>query len=217
MSAGDLITQAGQLQFRDLLLGMGTDYDLTDLAGWEDMPPVDVGSKTRPRQHGADPARMLAQPQALTATFDIDPQAGGGTAAARAFLRNRTGLPADATQEPIAVSLDPGVVKIRYGQLTARKIPIKINYENIIKDAVLQWQCSDPRLYSSTLQTVTAKLPVADPGSGSGVYPQNYPFNYAAIISGGGPQPATNNGNTETPPVYTITGPIITPAITITD
>jgi hypothetical protein len=165
MSAGDLITGPGQIQFRDLLLGLGTDYDVTKLAGWEDMPPVDVGSRARPRQHGADPGRMLAQPQAVTATFDINPQAAGGTGPARQFLRSRTGLPEDARQEPIAVCLDAGTTMIRYGQLTARNVPLVINYENVIKDAVLQWQCADPRLYSSVTQSLLARLAVAAPAS----------------------------------------------------
>ena len=165
MSAGDLITQPGQIQFRDLLLGMGTDYNVTKLVGWEDLPPVDNGYKHKPRQHGADPGLLLAQAHAVTATLDIDPLAGGGTAAARSFLRSRTGLGTDATLEPIAVCLDTGDIRIRYGQLKARNIPIGLGYEIAVRDAVLQWECPDPRLYGGTLQTVLARLPVAAPAS----------------------------------------------------
>jgi hypothetical protein len=217
VSAGELITAAGQLQFRDLLLGMTTNYNLTKLVGWEDLPPVDIGSRLKPRSHGADPGLVIAQGHTITATFDIDPLTAGGTAAARSFLRGQTGIPAGALQEPIAVCLDPGVVKIRYGQLKARNIPIGLGYEIAIRDAVLQWECSDPRLYSSALRSVLVKLPIADVGSGSGAYPQNYAFAYAGVIAGGGPQPATNAGNAPTPPVYTITGPATAPAITIND
>jgi hypothetical protein len=217
MAIGDLITQAGQLQWRGLLLGLGTDYDLTKLDGWEDMPPVDVGSKVRPRSHGADPGVLLAQPHVFTATFDIDPLQAGGTAAARRFVRAQTGPPATALLEAVAVSLDAGETLIRFAQLTARKIPLEINYENIIKDAVLQWECADPRLYALAQTTVTCRLPLADPASGSGAYPQTYPFAYASLIAGGGPQAAVNNGNAETPPVYTFTGPLTNPVLTISD
>ena len=219
MSAGDLITQAGQIQFRDLLLGAATDYNVTKLAGWEDLPPVDSGARLKPRQHGADPGLMIAQGQAVTATFDIDPVTGTttGTAAARAFLRARTGLATDALLEPIAVCLDPGVIRIRYGQLKARNVPLGLGYEIAVRDAVLQWECADPRLYSGELRSVLVRLPIADVGSGSGVYPQNYAFNYAGIIAGGGAQPATNDGNAPTPPVYTIAGPATSPGITIND
>jgi hypothetical protein len=217
MAIGDLITQAGQLQFRGLLLGLGTDYDLTKLDAWEDMPPVDVGSKVRPRSHGADPGVLLAQPHVFTATFDIDPLQAGGTAAARAFLRAQTGPPATAQLEAVAVSLDAGVTMIRFAQLTARKIPLEINYENIIKDAGLQWECADPRLYALPQTTVTCRLPLPDPASGSGAYPQTYPFAYASTIAGSGPQAAVNGGNAETPPVFTFTGPLTNPAITISD
>lgn len=217
MSAGDLITQAGQIQFRDLLLGAGTDYNVTKLAGWEDLPPVDSGARLKPRQHGADPGLMLAQGQTVTATFDIDPLTGGGTAAARSFLRSRTGLASDALLEPLAVCLDPGVFRIRYGQLKARNVPLSLGYEIAVRDAVLQWECADARIYSSTLRTVLVRLPIADVGSGTGAYPQNYPFNYAGIIAGGGAQPATNGGNAPTPPVYTIAGPATSPGFSIND
>lgn len=217
MSAGNLITGPGQLQWRNLLLGPGTDYDLTNLSGWEDMPPVDVGSKTKPRSHGADPGRMLAQPHSFTAVFDINPQASGGTAAARSFLRAQTGLPDDTRQEPIAVCLDAGAIMLRFGQLTARKVPFVVNYENVIKDSALQWQCADPRLYSGVQTQLTARLPVGDPASGTGAYPLTYGSTYANLIAGGGPQSATNNGNAASPPVYTISGPVTSPSITITD
>jgi len=220
VSAGDLITGPGQLQWRNLLLGPGTDYDLKDLSGWEDMPPVDVGSKTKPRGHGADPGRMLAQPHVFTAVFDLNPLTAGGTGPARAFLRAQTGLPDDTRQEPVAVCLDQGITMLRFGQLTARKIPVVLNYETVIKDVALQWQCADPRLYSSTLTTLLGRLPVADPSSGTGAYPLSYGGTYSNLIQGAGPQSAVNHGNASTPPVYTITGGasgVTSPAITIID
>jgi hypothetical protein len=165
VSAGNLITGPGQLQWRNLLLGPGTDYDLKDLSGWEDMPPVDVGSKTKPRGHGADPGRMLAQPHTFTSVFDVNPQASGGTGPARAFILAQTGLPDDTRQEPIAVCLDQGVTMLRFGQLTARKIPFVVNYENVIENCALQWECADPRLYSSAQTVISAALPVAAPAS----------------------------------------------------
>lgn len=217
--AGELITGPAQLQFRDLLLGENTDYPLTKLAGWEDMPPLDIGSEPKPRGHGAESGMVLAGVHTITATFDIDPAGPADTAAARRFLRSRAGVSVGGLQEPIAVSLDDGTTEIRYGQLTARSVPIELGYENVIRDAVLQWQCDDPRLYSVQEHTVNVRLPAPDPGAGSGagVYPQAYPFDYAGIVSGGGPQPVVNAGNAPTPAVYTLHGPNVSPGIRITD
>lgn len=216
MSAGNLITGPGQLQFRDLLIGENTAYPLTKLAGWEDLPPLDIGSQAKPRSHGAEPGAALAGSQTVTATFDIDP-GDGGTTAARRFLRNRTGPSAGGLQEPVAVSLDDGQIEIRYGQLTARGLPIELGYETVIRDVVLQWQCDDPRLYSAELHSVAVRLALPDASSGTGLYPLEYPFPYAGLISGGGPQPVTNRGNAPTPATYTISGPSEAPGITITD
>lgn len=217
MAAGDLITGPGQLQFRDLLIGEETDYPLTKLAGWEDMPQTDIGSAPRPRAHGADPGIVLAGSHTVTATFDIDPGTPAGTAEARRILRARAGLGAGGVLEPIAVCLDPGTVLVRYGQLTARSVPLELGYETVVRSAVLQWQCDDPRLYSGELHTVNVRLPLPDPESGTGAYPQRYPFRYAAVLADGGPQTVENAGNAPTPAVYTITGPISAPGLTISD
>lgn len=223
--AGALITSDFQIQLGPdsggLLLGAGTPYDVIELDGWDDMPPLSLTDVNKPTVPGAWAGPMYPEERTITATIQVAGTPGfTGTpttaqyAANVAALRRATNPGADTTVEV------PFVVQLGGQQLMAsvrcqqRAAPITQGYASPGLDKVtMQFVASDPRRYAPGVQTASCGLYSS---TGGLAYPITYPLTWGTI-TGTGTLTIANAGDTATPPLLTITGGGTTPTITRQD
>lgn len=223
--AGALITSDFQIQLGPdsggLLLGAGTPYDVIELDGWDDLPPLSLTDANKPNSAGAWGGPMYPQERTITATIQVAGTVGfTGTpsiaqyAANIAALRRATNPGADTTAEI------PFVVQLAGQQLMAsvrcqqRAMPITQGYASPGSDKqTLQFVATDARRYVPTVQSASCGLYSA---TGGLVYPITYPLSWGTVTSSG-TLTIANGGDTATPPMLTITGGGTTPTITRQD
>lgn len=218
--AGALITSDFQIQLGNdtggLLLGAGTPYDVLELDGWDDMPPMSLTDVNRPAQAGAWAGPMYPQPRTLTLTLGVTGTVNGiGTVTAAQYAANVAALRAATNPAADSTAESPFVVQLAGTKLMAsvrcqqRVMPTTQGYASPGLDRVtLQLVATDPRRYTPTVQSASCGLASA---SGGLTYPITYPLSFGS--SSGGTLTIVNSGDTATPPTLTITGPGTTPAI----
>lgn len=202
--AGDLLTADGQLQLGTLLMGTGTVYRLNTLTGWDDLPPLDLADVPRPNADGAYLGSMFAQERVVTADIIIttDP---ASYPAALAALRAAT-VPAAAET---ALAIQWGGQKLQAGVRCTGRVAGGDGWALGIDKVALRWIATDPRRYSTTLQTVTCAPPTS---SGGATWPFTWPVTWSSLGTGGTVN-VVNSGDYNTPPVITIVGPLTTPFV----
>jgi hypothetical protein len=209
MAPGALLTGASQIEWAEaLLLGDGTELYVTNLTGWDEMPPVDSGNVARSARHGSWPGRAYAQERIVTVEFDLLP-ASYDTSALRAAVRAATTISEDATEQALVVRDDDGAALLAWGQVHRRALPMGQGYRRRVEGCAIQWTCADPRRYSLTEQTVTADAPSAGTGL---VFPLTFPLDFG-IAATTGTATAANAGQAPAHPLITITGPAVTPRV----
>lgn len=209
MTAGDLITRDGQIEFGGVLLGSTTPYRWLELTGWEDMPPLDSGSAPRPNRHGSWPGRLYSQQRIVTYSSTVSTAIPADFGAAITALRRATPVDSGDVDLPLVVRTKWGETLLAYGRVTQRAIPNSPQAGIGRGKATIQWTCADPRRYSVALHST----PIPQPTSGAGLtYPLTYPLDYG---TGGdsGARLITNAGEVAASPVITITGPCTLPSV----
>lgn len=188
VAPGDDLTGPGQLSLNGFKMGSGTPYRLDELIGVDfDMPPIDNGNVNNPSSDGAQSGRKLAQPRIITASFKVTAARDQMREVMEAF-RDNTPL-ADSDEElDLAIQVLDAIYVTR-GAVTRRSAPINKQYRLGFAKAVVQIECSDPRLYSQDL--------------------------VSAQITDGGSAEVTNLGNRKTRPLVRIAGPADTPSLTV--
>lgn len=188
INPGDDLDGPGQLSLNGFRLGSGTVYGLEELIGADiDLPGVDNGNVLNPSSDGAMPGRKLSQPRIITASFKVRAPRDEMRATMEAF-RDNTPL-ADSDEEVDLAIQVLDTIYLARGAVTRRSAPINKHYRLGLAKAVLQFECSDPRLYSRDL------------GS--------------ANISDGQTVAVTNLGNRRTRPLVRIPGPADTPRLEV--
>ncbi|MEU7741970.1 hypothetical protein [Nonomuraea sp. NPDC049158] len=189
VAPGDDLTGPGQISLNGFKMGSGTVYGIVELIGADiDMPGVDNGNVNNPSSDGAQSGRKLAQPRIITASFIVDAPAASIREAMEAF-RDNTPL-ADSDEELDLAIQVLDTIYVTRGAVTRRSAPINQQYVQLgIAKAVLQIECSDPRLYSQDLVS-------------------------AQIVDGGSAE-VTNLGNRKTRPLIRIPGPANTPRLQV--
>ena len=210
MAPGALITGPSQIEWAEtLLLGDGTDLFVSNLTGWEDLPGLDSGNVARSQQHGSWAGRQLAQERIVTVEFDILPGTYD-TFQARDLVMSATAIDPSGTERPIVVRSDSdGAPLLAYGQVVRRSIPMGRDFRRRAPGCAIQWVCSDPRRYSVNEMELT--VPAATSGSGY-VFPLNYPIDYGTPTVPGVAY-VVNDGNAPSPPLITLTGPVVNPRL----
>ncbi|MFI0736408.1 phage distal tail protein [Streptomyces sp. NPDC021225] len=209
MAAGDKVTRPGQVQYGDLLLGPGTPYRWRSVAGWEDLPALDSGTVARSDAHGAFPGRLLAQ--ARTITLDgLIVRAPRATIGAVVAALNSGTVPVE-DERPWVAWLDDRGPLLAYARATRRTVPAGPGYRlGTITGAAMEFQATDPRRYELAERSVSATLPMSEPGLS---WPLVWPLAFGAPGSTGALSTA-NEGDAETHPVIEFRGPVIRPALT---
>lgn len=191
INPGDDLDGPGQLSLNGFRLGSGTPYRLEELIGADiDLPGVDNGNVPNPSSHGAMSGRKLSQPRIITASFNVVEQRS------KALFREvmeafRDNTPIAEGDEELDFALEVlDEIYVTRGAVTRRSAPIDVRYQLAgVAKAVLQIECSDPRLYKRQLNSAT----IAD-GSTVDVF---------------------HAGNTSTKPLIRCEGPAVGPLLEI--
>ncbi|WP_309248670.1 phage tail domain-containing protein [Streptomyces sp. MNP-20] len=213
MAADDLITQDGQIQWQDLLLGEETPFVGDQLTGWDDLPDLDVGTVAMPTQHGAWPGQLLAGVRELQWDFTVLPDDLAAFPDLVARLRAATTL--RAQESDLVVQL-AGARRLMRGRIIRRSLPADRRYTRGEPEGSLVWQCSDPRRYAVQEQSTWTALPSAEqglawdapPAVGSLAWPLDVGTpGYMGTVT------AYNGGDAATHPLVEIRGPIRRPSV----
>jgi hypothetical protein len=190
--------------------GLTGPYKIDKIIGLA-APDVRSSDKDRPRQDGQYPGadyhggRFLTVAVAVVANPTTNPTTWD--AFSRAMV---TGKKAEL---PLQFQV-PGIASGRTVQMNAKVrdfiLPIDADYRAGAGKAVVEWKCTDPRVYDATLTSLSTSM--AAISGGGRHYPRTYPKTYGGAITGGTIL-ATNAGEVDAPWKATITGPIDNPAI----
>jgi len=211
VAAGDLLTGDGQVEWRSTILGGTSMWRLDTLTGWLDLPDFRGDDQPRPSRHGMFPNASLMAKRVVTATFQTKgvPLSGfpGGVAAIQA-LSAPTESP---VEEPLVIQLN-GQKWLCNARLKKRAMPVDKLYAVGYTTLALQWEATDPKLYSPSLHTMSTGLATA--ATSGLVFPLVFPLDFGAGPTGGFLSNITNAGWVASWPQFTITGPVTGPTIT---
>ena len=201
------------VRFNGLDLADETKYLITGITGWDDMPEVVSGSAVRPRRHGSWPGGLLAPRRVVTLDLEILGDSTTGNSNLEALTALRKAMALDDTERALTIDFEQGLGPEEINcRVTSLILPMSAGY-SIRRSASIEFAASDPRRYAAdwTAKTFGTRTRSVVP-----VYPVRYPKKYQTYGKPGD-LTAINEGGINTPPVFTITGPIIRPGITITD
>lgn len=209
MAAGDLITTDGQLEWRGTLLGSASPYRMTKLEGWLDLAEIRGTDPDRPNRHGLFQGSQLMGKRVITLSYLIKgvPRAEFGSVIAT--LRAVTAPAEQPLEEPLVVRLD-GQTWQASVRCVRRIINVEKYYSVGYTTGAIQWQATDPRVYSLVERVAVAALPV--PATDGLRFPLVFPLGFGAGKPGGR-LVATNDGDVASWPVWEITGPVTGPVI----
>lgn len=207
-SPGSLITGDGQLEFNDYVLGDDNTTFLEEINGWEDLPPVDSSNTLRPSSHGAWVGKKLLGQRIITwkGRFSTSREEW-----ADEIKRLRGAFsPALGTEELTIVVRTRDEMKMAFGTVTARAIPMNYAYGYYGAQVTIQFECSDPRRYSLGENTVFISMP--DLVTAGLEYPLTYPLEYGAEIT---PSQLIilNDGDAPSPVTLNFIGPATNPML----
>lgn len=203
-----------RIAFNGLEMGDDSLYNVNSIEGLDSLPDLTIGIAPKPRRHGSWLGGKLAQKRVITMNFEImgDPADDW-----------RTTGPKNAMVEAFQIMDEelPLVFELGYGEpsitvnasVTALDLPIGVNYSRL-RSGTVEFTCTDPTKYTAEPKSGSARLPTRPDAA---VYGQPYGFAYHVTTGLTGTFTAKNTGNTPSPAVYTITGPVTSPSITLRD
>ena len=198
----------GQLEYNGYVLGDDENTFMISISGWDDLPGVDSANSLRPSAHGAWAGHKYASQRIITWEGRFAPLPDNWTSEIKS-MRNAFTIPPDHNEQIIYIRTRDETL-IAYGSVVARAMPGDYDYSNYGAKLTLQFECSDPRRYSSTEFSSVIALSVS-PDQGL-MYPLVYPLDY-----GDPPTPSIgtllNDGNMDTPLTINIYGPLENPKI----
>lgn len=209
MSAGDLITDDGQLEWRGTLLGSGSPFRMTKLDGWLDLPEMRADNPDRPGRHGGFQGNQLAGQRTVTLSYLVKGVPAADFGAVVTTLRKITAPAERPLEEPLVVRLD-GESWLANARCVRRTINVEKYYALGYTTGAIQWQATDPRLYSVAEQRDVTALP-SPPADGLG-FPLAFPLVFGTGKQGGRLR-AVNAGGAASWPVWEIRGPVTGPVI----
>lgn len=205
--AGELVTADGQMQFNDYLLGDDVITFLDEINGWEEIPSVDSGNTPKPASHGAWSGNKFSNQRIITWQGRFAPDVAAWTTELKR-LRDNIALPESSEESEIVIRLHDEVF-LAYGAVVQRALPGDRRFASYGPNLVIQFECSDPRRYSLTEHQQDLSFP-SETTNGL-IYPLVYKLDYGISPSSNGF--INNAGNSSTPVVITIQGPVEDPAI----
>ena len=203
-----------RIAFNGLEMGDNSLYNVTSIDGLDSLPDLTIGIAPKPRRHGSWLGGKLAQKRVITLSFDIlgDPNDDWRTTKPKNALTNAFQIMDE--ELPLNFELDYGEDPVMVkASVTALDLPLVQNYSRQ-RSGTVEFTCTDPQKYATAARKGTARVPetpVATP------YGAAYGFVYSVTTGLSGTFRADNDGNTPSPVVYSITGPVTHPVITLDD
>ncbi len=208
MTAGDLITEPFQVEWRSNLWG-GTDaaVAMTGLDGWLNWQ-LRGSNADRPGRHGSFPGLKRLTER----TVEVELTSMSDDAALLSAIRTATVPEEDPVEEPLVIwagTTEPQRVMAR---LERRAIPTDYDWSVGHHRCTLQWVATDPRRYSLAEYT-SPMIGLVSPGIGGLSFPMSFPLSFGTPGTPG-VLTVTNAGEAVTWPTYVITGPVTGPIVT---
>lgn len=203
-----------RIAFNELELGDDSLYNVTSIEGLDSLPDITIGMAPKPRRHGSWLGGKLAQKRVISIAFEIlgDPDDDHRTTKPKNALQNAFQL--SDIEQPLIFEMDYGEEPtLVYASVTALDLPIVQNYSRY-RRGIVEFTCTDPVKYGAVGKAGTTPPPSIPAAT---AYGEPYGFAYSESTGTSGTFLAHNAGDSPAPVVYTITGPINQPAITLTD
>lgn len=203
-----------RVAFNGLEMGDDSLYNITSIEGLDSLPDITIGMAPKPRRHGSWLGGKLAQKRVIAMSFEIlgDPADDWRTTKPKNALQNAMQLM--DTELPLIFDMDYGEQAVMLNaSVTALDLPIIRDYSRL-RRGVVEFTCTDPAKYA-----VASKQAVATPPAPAVAAPYGltYGFSYSEETGVTGNFVAHNEGNSPAPAVYTITGPVTRPVVTLLD
>lgn len=209
MAAGDLITADGQLEYNGYVLGDDVTTFMVSLNGWEDLPPIDSSNTLKPSSYGAWAGKKLPGQRILTWAGRFSPEENVDWTDALSTLKRAFTIPMDDEELTIAVRTRNDI-KVVFGAVTQRAIPMDYTYSYYGANVTLQFECSDPRKYSLGENSVFITMP-SDTDDGLD-YPLVYPLDYG-LETLSSDLIINNQGDAPSPLILSFQGPATNPTL----
>lgn len=208
-----MVSQDWQATYNSLDLGPGTAYRIRPpIEGLADHPDVVTADQGRLRADGLTPGDDFLAGRTVTLqvliTGTTAPSFTDNVASFKQAFRAGRGI----TESALTFQV-PGVAGGSTRRIVGRprklSAPVDVPWKRRAATVLVQFDCSDPRIYDDVESTVTADLAAAGTGH---AWPQVWPMDWGGV-STSGIVTATNAGTYETPWTATITGPITNPSV----
>lgn len=197
-----------QFTYNDLTFGHGLDVGVVEVEGLTSLPGVRTGDSARPQADGMYPGADYLAGRILQFDLVVAQEAVARetilNAVAEAFLVRQDEL-------PLMYEL-PGQDE-RMINCRPRKRAMKVDntWQHGVARIAIELFASDPRLYSTTLQTAITTRAIVTGGLDT---PHAFPHSFGTVS--GGAVNCMNNGITDTWPIIVWEGPLTNPEATLT-
>lgn len=195
-------------------MGDNTLYNVDTIDGLDSLPDISIGMAPKPRRHGSWLGGKLAQKRVITMSFDImgDPADDYRTTKPKNALVQAMRLQDE--EQPLVFEMDYGEQGVLvYASVTALDLPLTSGYSRQRRGTV-EFTCTNPMKYSVNPRQGVAAPPSPPTGAAYGL---TYGFAYSQDTGITGSFTAHNGGNSPAAAVYTITGPVSRPKVTLLD
>lgn len=210
MAAGDLITSDWEMEVNGVLLGGETAFSISQITGLLDIPDISSGDQARLRRHGLHPGDDFMGGRSVSIDFEVYADTSSDFSSAITSIMEAT-VPG---QPEVALAFQlPGVAgggkRVLYCRPRRRNIPIGERFFHRVPTASVQFDATDPRIYSASLSTATTSVATS---SGGLTFDHTGNFTFG---SGGesGSIVAVNSGTFDTGVTFRIDGPCTSPFI----
>jgi len=198
--------------FRSLSWGPGTGLSLIDPAGIDSLPTARTSIVPRPLDDGAWAMRNRRNGRDLPWRFKLKATSAADfdalVSAINAAARQPTDAELAANPKGFPLLYNGGASQV-FGWLQDDDIPRPFQTLQQLTELSIRWFCPDPRKYSAALHSLSTGLGTA---TGGLTFPATFPATFGSG-SAGGQIAVSNAGNTDSPPLLSITGPVDNPII----
>lgn len=202
---------ADQIQFQGLVLGTGTPFQLKKQEGW-DKPDVRSGNQNWSFWPGASVGFNALGTRKPVISLDVGRPYGSYGTLANAVNALVTACSTEgSTEYPLWVQLPGMPLVCTYARVLKTNFPWDITADlgGLLQGGSIQFECTDPYLYSAPSIATSISLP----GPAGGFTP---PMTFNLTFGGGStPNTATivNSGDVTCWPTLVVTGPCLNPSI----
>ena len=207
----ELITGDWQIQRNGVLLGDGTEFDVSNITGLAGQPATVASERSLSRRHGSIAGEDFLGTRSMVLSFDVV----SDTSSLTSKLETLASAFGPSVNEVPTYFRIPGVgggtIVSCDTHVRRRSVPIDLAYSRGVARASFQLVASDPRLYSSTLKTDTASATEAT--TVGLTFDATFDLSFGGAVSPGLIE-VNNAGTFAAPLTMRIYGPVVDPVVT---